>query len=124
MHHTRGGSPLHARHELGLLTVARHRAPRAITPWLIAPATGALAVGFATVFTPLAGAADLDCGDFATRAEAQAVLDADPSDPNRLDANGDLVACETHVYTDVTVTPPQVDGYPVGGVEAGDGSTE
>ena len=34
-------------------------------------------------------AQELDCSDFLTRDEAQAVYDADPSDPNRLDADGD-----------------------------------
>jgi hypothetical protein len=37
---------------------------------------------------------DLDCIDFATEAEAQAALDADPSDPNNLDADDDGFACE------------------------------
>jgi hypothetical protein len=37
---------------------------------------------------------DLDCKDFSTQEEAQAVLDADSSDPNRLDADNDGVACE------------------------------
>ena len=41
-----------------------------------------------------ASAQDLDCGNFATQEEAQAVLDADPSDPNGLDADNDGVACE------------------------------
>ncbi len=34
-----------------------------------------------------------NCGDFATQAQAQAVLRADLSDPNRLDGNRDGVAC-------------------------------
>ena len=38
---------------------------------------------------------DLDCSDFASQAEAQAVLDADPSDPHGLDAEGDGVPCES-----------------------------
>lgn len=38
---------------------------------------------------------DLDCADFATPAEAQAELDADPSDPNSLDADIDGLACES-----------------------------
>ncbi len=38
---------------------------------------------------------DLDCSDFATQAEAQAVLDADPSDPHGLDREGDGVPCES-----------------------------
>ncbi|WP_122090047.1 thermonuclease family protein [Halalkalicoccus subterraneus] len=39
--------------------------------------------------------ADYDCSDFETQAEAQAVLDEDPSDPHGLDADGDGTACET-----------------------------
>lgn len=39
--------------------------------------------------------ADLDCADFGTQADAQAVYDADPSDPHGLDADDDGVACET-----------------------------
>jgi hypothetical protein len=37
---------------------------------------------------------DLDCADFATQEEAQAELEKDPSDPNRLDADDDGKACE------------------------------
>jgi len=40
------------------------------------------------------GGGDLDCVDFATQEEAQTVLDSDPSDPNRLDADNDSIACE------------------------------
>jgi hypothetical protein len=42
---------------------------------------------------PAALAQDTDCSDYATQAEAQAVYDADPSDPNVLDDNGDGIAC-------------------------------
>jgi LPXTG-motif cell wall-anchored protein len=46
--------------------------------------------------TPSPGPGDvLNCEDFTTQSEAQAVLDADLSDPNRLDADGDGIACET-----------------------------
>lgn len=39
---------------------------------------------------------DKDCSDFATQAEAQAVLDADSSDPHRLDGrDDDGTACES-----------------------------
>ncbi len=38
---------------------------------------------------------DLDCSDFDTQEEAQAVLDEDPSDPHRLDEDGDGEACES-----------------------------
>jgi hypothetical protein len=36
---------------------------------------------------------DLDCEDFTTQEEAQAVLEEDPDDPNNLDPNGDGIAC-------------------------------
>jgi hypothetical protein len=37
-----------------------------------------------------------NCSDFASQAQAQAVLRADPSDPNRLDADRDGIACESN----------------------------
>lgn len=37
---------------------------------------------------------DLDCADFETQEEAQAELEADPSDPHGLDADSDGIACE------------------------------
>ena len=43
--------------------------------------------------TPTQG--DRDCVDFATQEEAQATFDADPSDPNGLDEDGDGQACES-----------------------------
>ncbi|HYH32323.1 MAG TPA: excalibur calcium-binding domain-containing protein [Pseudonocardia sp.] len=58
--------------------------------------SAALAVGMAG--TALA-AEDLNCSDFEYQEEAQAVLDADPSDPHRLDGGtggaADGVACES-----------------------------
>ena len=41
----------------------------------------------------LAQADNLDCEDFQTQEEAQAVLDQDPADPNNLDPNRDGIAC-------------------------------
>ena len=41
----------------------------------------------------MAQADDLDCEDFQTQEEAQAVLDEDPADPNNLDPNQDGIAC-------------------------------
>ncbi len=38
---------------------------------------------------------DRDCPDFATQAEAQAALDARTGDPERLDSDGDGIACES-----------------------------
>jgi hypothetical protein len=39
------------------------------------------------------GTDDLDCEDFSTQEEAQAVLDEDSGDPNNLDPNRDGIAC-------------------------------
>jgi len=36
-----------------------------------------------------------DCASFQSQAEAQAVLRADPTDPNRLDPDRDGIACES-----------------------------
>lgn len=44
--------------------------------------------------TTAVAAADVDCANFATQEQAQAVFDADPSDPNRLDGDNDNIACE------------------------------
>lgn len=42
-----------------------------------------------------------NCADFASQAQAQAVLRADPTDPNKLDQGGVAgVACDVHSYTD------------------------
>ena len=35
-----------------------------------------------------------NCADFASQADAQVVLRADPTDPNELDADDDGIACE------------------------------
>jgi len=51
----------------------------------------ALGVG---VLVPAAGAQDLNCDDFATQEDAQAVLDGTPGDPNGLDSDEDGIACE------------------------------
>ena len=37
-----------------------------------------------------------NCDDFTSQAEAQAVLRADPSDPNRLDTDKIGIACESN----------------------------
>lgn len=47
---------------------------------------------------PRPGGRDLDCADFASRPEAQAYYEDDPSDPSGLDADGDGEACETYDY--------------------------
>lgn len=44
---------------------------------------------------PASAQTDLNCDDFSSQEEAQAVLDADPSDPHGLDGNDDDgLACE------------------------------
>ena len=57
-----------------------------------------------------AHAQDRDCGDFVFQEDAQAVLNADPSDPNNLDADHDGIACEAllsrSVLGSTTMTPP------------------
>ncbi|WP_083940197.1 excalibur calcium-binding domain-containing protein [Saccharomonospora saliphila] len=105
-----------------------------------------LAVAFAAgTLLPAAGSAlaqpDLDCRDFSSQAEAQAEFDRDPTDPHRLDADNDGIACEAlngvptspdAGIADDADTPAeprdgtdgngQVGDVPAGGVEAGDGS--
>ncbi len=106
--------------------------------------TAALSVGFAGT----ANAADTyNCPDFVSQADAQAVYNANPSDPNQLDRDNDTQACEDYDYvanpgtvtsamalgatSQVTpstspVTPgttSQVTNRPAGAVAAGDGSS-
>lgn len=47
----------------------------------------------------------LNCANFTYQEEAQAVLDADPSDPNRLDGNHNGRACESLPHRPVTPQP-------------------
>ena len=61
---------------------------------------------------PMSAQEDLDCVDFATQEEAQAVLDEDPGDPNNLDPNGDGFAC--------SLLPSAAEG----GAEPGGGDIE
>jgi micrococcal nuclease len=48
---------------------------------------------------------DRDCSDFDSRAEAQEVLNDDPSDPNGLDADNDGLACETSSFGGGSASP-------------------
>ena len=73
---------------------------------------------------------DLDCRDFATREEAQAEFDADPSDPFDLDRDNDGTACETLPAGMMEDEAPAGNGgdtdngaAPVGSIEAGAGGT-
>lgn len=56
---------------------------------------------------------DLDCIQFATQAEAQANLNANPTDPNGLDVDNDGVACETITFSQNLVE--YEDGSVIGG---------
>lgn len=76
-------------------------------------------------FSGTAQAADRDCPDFPSQAAAQAAFNADPSDPERLDADGDGQACEEQAYAPTSggAAAPQVTNRPSGAVAAGDGSS-
>ncbi|WP_339180006.1 excalibur calcium-binding domain-containing protein [Oceanobacillus sp. FSL W7-1293] len=64
-----------------------------------------LAVLFMFGTTPSVFAADnLNCSDFDTQPEAQAHLDADPSDPDGLDRDKDGIACENLPQGDSTAS--------------------
>lgn len=59
------------------------------------PQPGPTSSGGPQTPTPIqAPGADKNCSAFTTQAEAQAVFDADPSDPNNLDGDGNKVACQ------------------------------
>lgn len=47
------------------------------------------------VITTAASAQDLDCSDFDSQEEAQAVLSDDPENPNFLDLDSDDIPCES-----------------------------
>ncbi len=94
-------------------------------------AAGVLAAAALLLGPGSASAADLDCSDFATQADAQAALIADPSDPHGLDTDDDGSACETRpgaggapavAEDDTTPGTAQVPARPAGPVAAGDGS--
>jgi hypothetical protein len=67
---------------------------------------------------------DLDCGHFPTQEEAQAVLDADPSDPNYLDAEGDGIACESLPSSPSSTPSPESVPAPTGDLNCDDFATQ
>ncbi|HKN56730.1 MAG TPA: excalibur calcium-binding domain-containing protein [Amycolatopsis sp.] len=74
--------------------------------------TAAIAAGLA-LLSPVSStfAADLDCGNFKYQEDAQAVLNANPADPNHLDGNHNGIACESLPHRGsqggtATSTPP------------------
>nr|WP_246326563.1 excalibur calcium-binding domain-containing protein [Actinomycetospora corticicola] len=64
------------------------------------------------------GRDDINC-DEVTGDQAQAIYEADRSDPNNLDGDNDGIACEDNPRDYETVTA-DYDGYPQGGVATGD----
>ena len=82
--------------------------------------TSLTTAGLVLALAGTASAADLDCDDYPNQAAAQAALDADPSDPNDLDADDDGQACESYAYAS---NGTQVTTRPQGAVAAGDGSS-
>ncbi|MFI8228853.1 excalibur calcium-binding domain-containing protein [Streptomyces sp. NPDC085900] len=72
---------------------------------------------------------DRDCSDFVFQEEAQAVFDSDPSDPNRLDADNDGIACEdlphrpTATATATPTATAAATAVPQRGVNAGLGGS-
>ncbi|HSU09399.1 MAG TPA: hypothetical protein VLK57_09365 [Pseudonocardia sp.] len=91
----------------------------------LAVATLLAAVTALLVLPGIAHAKDLNCRDFTYQEQAQDVLDADRSDPNHLDDEGDGIACEslprrssdgptTTTKTTPTATTTSATAAPVG----------
>lgn len=80
----------------------------------------------AAAASPALAQDDLNCGDFASQAEAQQTLRQDPGDPNGLDAEGDGVACETTEYADPArdETPVTAAREPGGDLDCEDFTTQ
>ena len=68
----------------------------------------ALSMMALVLYAPAAMAQDVDCPQL-TFEEAQAILAADPSDPNRLDADGDGIACDR---SNTLPSQPKVEEQP------------
>ena len=76
----------------------------------------AAAVMLALWATPASAQDDQNCADFPSQAAAQAHLRQDPSDPDRLDADNDGLACEN--YPNYPEGSPR-DETPVGAATGG-----
>lgn len=71
----------------------------------------ALCMVGALVFAPAAMAQeDVDCDENVPQAQEQAILDADPSDPNGLDGDDDGIACE-EPGNDEAISVPTEEQY-------------
>ena len=79
--------------------------------------------GFGTAATGNGDIEDLDCVDFATQEAAQANLNANPSDPNNLDADDDGIACERTIDAADAVQFEDGTGFSITGPPATGGDT-
>ncbi len=70
----------------------------------------ALSMVVMLVLAPAAMAQDVDCPQLAP-GEAEAILAADPSDPNRLDADNDGIPCESGTGTGTPTQSPATEQY-------------
>jgi excalibur calcium-binding domain-containing protein len=87
-----------------------------------AATAAALAAAMSFPMAGVAAANDLDCEDFTTQAEAQAVYNQNPSDPNGLDRDKDGKACEA-LPGGPLGSAEGPSPTPSGGVETGAGGT-
>jgi hypothetical protein len=76
---------------MSVIPAARSLRPAAV----LAVLTLLAAVAALLALSGTAHAADRNCTDFRYQEDAQAVLEADPTDPNNLDSSHDGKACET-----------------------------
>jgi hypothetical protein len=101
---------------------------------LLVAAISLIAIG--TTASPAFAVDQFNCGDFSTQQKAQAVLNADKSDPNGLDRDKDGIACEDlpsgpassggttkSTTKSTTGTKSQITSVPSGGADSGGGST-
>jgi hypothetical protein len=96
-------------------TTPQTTAPQTTPPQAPEPTTTQTTAPELTPAAALAAGTDRDCPDFATQADAQAALESRAGDPERLDADGDGIACEQHFGTEGR----QVAVVPLGGVATG-----
>ncbi len=90
-----------------------------ITRPALALAAAALIVTGGAAPAHAGGTDQFNCSDFATQGEAQAVYDADRSDPNDLDRDGDGIACESLPGGD-DAPEEDVPGDPPAGTDGND----
>ncbi|MGW3095184.1 excalibur calcium-binding domain-containing protein [Streptomyces sp. NPDC001102] len=66
---------------------------------------------------------NFNCSDFVFQEDAQAVFNSDPSDPNRLDADNDGIACEDLPHRPAATATAAATAVPRRGVNAGLGGS-